>query len=215
MRSRLRTYFFAGLLVFLPVAVTVGLLAWFFDIVDGFLGNRLTVLNGRPVPGLGLLVTLLVILGLGMLATNVLGRRIVEAFDRVMLRIPFARSIYSATKQISDSILMQHKAAFQRAVLFEWPRKGLFTVGFVTGETPRYSMGPSPRRLLHIFVIGTPNPTTGFLMLVPEDEVQPLDMSVEEALKLVISGGIVAPSLQAVASIQRGTEASVAPERRS
>lgn len=214
MRSRLRTYFFTGLLVFLPVAVTVGLLAWFFEIVDGFLGNRLTVLNGRPVPGLGLLVTLLVILGLGMLATNVLGRRIVGAFDRIVLRIPFAGSIYSATKQISDSIFMKNKAAFRRPVLFEWPRKGIFTVGFVTGETPQVGGSPQ-RRLLHIFVIGTPNPTTGFLMLVPEDETHPLDMSVEEALKLVISGGLVGPSLQSIPSIRRGTDASSPSEPRA
>ncbi len=213
MRSRLRTYFLAGLLVFLPVAVTLSLLLWFFQIVDGFLGNRLTGVIGRPVPGLGLLVTLLVIFGLGVVATNVLGRRLVEAFDRLMLRIPFARSIYSATKQISDSILMKHKAAFQRAVLIEWPRKGLFTVGFVTGESsdPRAA---SPKRILHVFVVGTPNPTTGFLMLVPEDEAQPLDMSIEDALKLVISGGIVSPSQVSIRSLHQGT-VTASSERRA
>jgi len=94
MRSRLRTYFLAGLLVFLPVAVTVGLFVAFFEFVDGQIGSPITGLIGRPIPGLGFLVTILVIFGLGVLATNVLGRRIVEAFDRVMLRIHLARSIY-------------------------------------------------------------------------------------------------------------------------
>ncbi len=213
MRSRLRTYFFAGLIVFLPVAVTLGLLLAFFEFVDGFLGNRLIVLIGRPIPGLGFLVTILVIFGLGILATNVLGRRLVEGFDRVMLRIPLARSIYSATKQISDSILLKHKAAFRRAVLIEWPRKGLFTVGFVTGETPQDPTATPSRRIFHVFVIGTPNPTTGFLMLVPEDEVHPLDMSIEDALKLVISGGLVGPSPGAIRSLHRGTGAPSATER--
>ncbi len=208
MRSRLRTYFFAGLLVFLPVAVTLSLLLWFFAIVDGFLGNRLTSLIGRPIPGLGLLVTLLVIFGLGILATNVVGRRLVEGFDRLILRIPLARSIYSATKQISDSVLM-HKAAFQRPVLIEWPRRGLFTVGFVTGESTTDLVTTPPKRMLHVFVIGTPNPTTGFLMLVPEDETQLLDMTVEEALKLVISGGIV--SQVSIRSVPQG--AASVPER--
>ncbi len=214
MRSRLRTYFLAGLLVFLPVAVTVGLLAWFFEIVDGFLGYRLIVLIGRPVPGLGLLVTILVIFGLGVVATNVLGRRLVEGFDRLILRIPLARSIYSVTKQLSDSILMKQKGAFQRVVLIEWPRMGLFTVAFVTGETPPDATAARPRRMLHVFVIGTPNPTFGFVMLVPEDEVQALDMSVEEALKFVISGGIVSPPPTGIRSLQRGTTAMPSPDRR-
>ncbi len=214
MRSRLRTYFLAGLLVFLPVAVTVGLFVAFFEFVDGQIGYLLTALIGRPVPGLGFLVTILVIFGLGVVATNVLGRQLVEGFDRVMLRIPFARSIYSATKQISDSILLKNKAAFRRAVLIEWPRKGLFTVGFVTGETPLDPKVNSARRLLHVFVVGTPNPTTGFLMLIPEDEVHSLDMSIEEALKLVISGGIVGPPPLAVPSLQRGAAASSSVERR-
>lgn len=194
MRSRLRTYFIAGLIVFLPVAVTISILLWLFRILDGFLGALFALVLGRPVPGLGLVASILVILLTGALVTNVLGRRIVGWFERLMLRIPLARSIYSATKAISDSIFSKRKAAFQRPVLIEWPRRGVYTVGFLTGESAGDAAAAAGRRVFNVFVVTTPNPTTGFLVLVPEDQVLPLDMSVEDALKLVMSGGIVSPA---------------------
>lgn len=195
MRSRLRRYFIAGLLVFLPIAVTFSILLWVFRVTDSFLGWLFTLLIGRPVPGLGLVASIVIIFVMGGLATNVLGRRLVAVFERLMLRIPLARSIYSATKQISDTIFLQRRAAFQRAVLIEWPRKGLYTVGFVTGESTGEPQARTPMRVYNVFVVSTPNPTTGFLVLVPEDQVIPLALSVEEALKLVISGGIVTPTM--------------------
>ncbi len=215
MRSRLRTYFIAGLLVFLPIVVTVSVLLWFIRVLDGLLGPIFTEVLGHPVPGLGLAGLVIVILGLGVLATNVLGRRLVAGFDRLMLRIPLARVIYSATKQISDSILIRNKAAFQRPCLIEWPRQGLYTVGFVTGESRPGSQAGGSKRVFHVFVIGTPNPTTGFLMLVPEDQLQPLEMSVEEALKLVISGGIVSPSTIPIRSLREGPPEISPAERRA
>ncbi|TMJ03052.1 MAG: DUF502 domain-containing protein [Bacillati bacterium ANGP1] len=194
MRARLRRYFFTGLIVFLPIAITLSFLLWLFRTLDRFLGWLFTLLLGEPIPGLGLVATIAVIFLIGALTTNVLGRRLVGWFDRLMLRIPLARSIYSATKQLSDSIFLQRRAAFQRAVLVEWPRQGMYTVGFVTGETGGRTQEIAGRRVLNVFVMSTPNPTTGFLALVPEDQVYPLDMSVEEGIKLMMSGGIVAPS---------------------
>lgn len=193
MRARLRRYFITGLIVFLPVAVTLSILLWLFRASDSFLGRLFTLLIGYSVPGLGLVVTIVAIFLVGALATNVVGRRFVAWFDRLMLRIPLARSIYSATKQLSDSILMQRRAAFQRAVLVEWPRQGMYTVGFVTGEMGGRAEAIAGRRVINVFVMSTPNPTTGFLVLVPEDQVHPLDMSVEDGLKLMMSGGIVTP----------------------
>ncbi len=193
MRARLRRYFITGLLVFLPVAVTLSILLWLFRTFDSFLGRLFTLLIGRSVPGLGLVATVAAIFLMGALATNVVGRRLVAWFDRLMLRIPLARSIYSATKQLSDSILMQRRAAFQRPVLIEWPRQGVYTVGFVTGETGGRTEEVAGQRVVNVFVISTPNPTTGFLVLVPADQVHSLDLSVEDALKLVMSGGIVTP----------------------
>lgn len=192
MLPRLRRYFLAGLIVFLPVAVTFSVLLWLFRLLDGFLGRLFTYLIGRPIPGLGLVATTVVVIVIGAMATNVLGRRLVDFFERLMLRIPLARSIYSATKSISDSVFVQRKAAFQRAVLIEWPRKGVYTVGFVTGQ----AQTQHSERIYNVFVVTTPNPTTGFLVLVPEDQVLPLEMSVEDALKLVMSGGIVSPPMK-------------------
>jgi len=193
MRARLRRYFITGLIVFLPVAVTLSVLRWLFRTSDSFLGSLFTLLFGRSIPGLGLMATIAAIFLLGALATNVAGRRLVAWFDRLMLRIPLARSIYSATKQLSDSILMQRRAAFQRPVLVEWPRRGMYTVGFVTGETGGRVQDVAGQRVINVFVVSTPNPTTGFLILVPADQVYTLDLTVEDALKLVMSGGIVTP----------------------
>ncbi len=193
MRARLRRYFITGLIVFLPVAVTLSILLWLFRTFDSFLGRLFTLLIGRSVPGLGLVATIAAIFLMGALATNVLGRRLVGWFDRLMLRIPLARSIYSATKQLSDSILMQRRAAFQRPVLVEWPRQGVYTIGFVTGETGGRVEDLAGQRIVNVFVVTTPNPTTGFLVLVPADQVYSLDLTVEDALKLVMSGGIVTP----------------------
>lgn len=189
----MRRYFITGLIVFLPVAVTLSILLWLFRTFDSFLGRLFTLLIGRSVPGLGLVATIAAIFLMGALATNVLGRRLVGWFDRLMLRIPLARSIYSATKQLSDSILMQRRAAFQRPVLVEWPRQGVYTIGFVTGETGGRVEDLAGQRIVNVFVVTTPNPTTGFLVLVPADQVYSLDLTVEDALKLVMSGGIVTP----------------------
>jgi uncharacterized membrane protein len=209
MRTRLRTYFITGLFVFLPIAVTVNILVWLFWMLDGFLGRLFTLWFGRTVPGVGLVAVLVAVFGVGALATNVLGRRIVGWFDRLMLRIPLARSIYSATKQLSDNILLQRQTAFQRPVLVEWPRKGLYTIGFVTGETGGRVQELAGQRVLNVFVISTPNPTSGFVMLIPADQVTPLDFSVEDALKLVMSGGIVAPSpARLPVRAERGAEGS-------
>jgi len=201
MRHRLRTWFIAGLIVFLPVAITFSIIAWLFRIVDSFLGWLLPPLVGRPIPGVGLVASIIVIFVIGALATNVLGRRLVGFFEGLMLRIPLARSIYSATKSISASLFLHRRAAFRRPVLIEWPRPGMYTVGFVTGDTVGLPTGPG----VNVFVVTTPNPTTGFLMLVPEAEALPLDMTVEEALRLVISGGIVSPALRVMSPAEAAT----------
>ncbi len=196
MRHRLRNWFIAGLLVIFPLAVTVVVLLWLFRSLDHVLGP-IFVNNGIDFPGLGLVAGILVILLAGAMASNVLGRRVVHAFDRVMLRVPLARTIYSATKQLSDSLFAQDRLALKKAVLFEWPSKGLYTVGFITGESRGELQGLIKERVINVFVMTTPNPTTGFLCLVPESQVVPLDMSIEDALKLVVSGGIVTPPARA------------------
>jgi uncharacterized membrane protein len=192
MRHRLRNYLIAGLLVILPLAVTFYVFRALFRFLDSLLAPIFSFF-GLVIPGLGLVSGVILILVVGAMASNVIGRRVVHAFDRLILRIPFARTIYSATKQLGDSILQQNRAAFKEAVLMEWPREGLYTIGFVTGETRGEAQAKTKERVVNVFVVTTPNPTTGFLCLVPESQIIPLDMTVEDALKLVVSAGIVVP----------------------
>ena len=193
MRHHLRTWLIAGLLVVMPLGVTVFILLALFRFLDNLLGPSFRLLLGTDVPGLGLISGIVLILVVGALTSNIVGRRVVEGFDWLMMRIPLARTIYSATKQFSDSILSQNRGAFKEAVLIEWPRPGLYTVGFVTGETRGEAQEKTKELVINVFIITTPNPTTGFLCLVPESQIIELEMSVEDALKLVMSAGIVVP----------------------
>jgi len=193
MRHHLRTWLIAGLIVVIPLGVTVFILLALFRFLDNLLGPSFRLLLGTDVPGLGLVAGIVVILVVGALTSNIVGRRVVEGFDWLMMRIPLARTIYSATKQLSDSILSQNRGAFKEAVLVEWPRQGLYSVGFVTGETRGEAQAKTKERVINVFIITTPNPTTGFLCLVPESQIIELEMSVEDALKLVMSAGIVVP----------------------
>lgn len=193
MRHRLRNWLVTGLLVTIPVAVTAFLLLALFRVLDNLLGPMFTYALGVRVPGLGLLAGILLILVTGALTSNVLGRRFVERFDALMLRVPFARTIYSAARQLSDALLQQKRGAFKQAVVVEWPRQGLYSVGFVTGETRGEVQAKTAEQVINVFIVTTPNPTTGFLCLVPASQVIPLEMSVEDALKLVVSAGIVVP----------------------
>ncbi len=195
MRHHLRNWLIAGLLVVMPLAVTALVLVALFRFLDNLLGPLFTVLLGTKIPGLGLIAGILLILVTGALASNIIGRRAVGAFDRLMLRIPLARIIYSATKQLADAVFSQSRSGFKGAVLVEWPRQGLYTVGFVTGETLGEAQQKNTGRLINVFIMTTPNPTTGFLCLVPEDQLVPIRMSMQEALKLMVSGGLVAPQV--------------------
>lgn len=202
-RVRLRTAFLAGLLVLLPLLVTYLLLRWLFTALDSILEPLFRVILGGHVPGLGLIAGLLLILALGIVANNVLGRRALAVLDRVMHRIPLARPVYSTTKQIAEAILGRERATFRRVVLVEWPRAGAHTVGFVTGEE-RAADGTI---LLGVFIVSAPNPTTGFLMLLPEADAVPTDLSVEEGMKLVLSGGIAGTLAEAARALAAHREA--------
>ncbi|HTD46330.1 MAG TPA: DUF502 domain-containing protein, partial [bacterium] len=132
MRLRLRTYFLAGLLVLIPLGVTVGILSWLFNLLDGFLGPHIYDYLGHPVPGLGLIATVLLVFLIGLVTTNIVGRRVMAAVDGALQHIPLVRSIYTIAKQMSDSLLQRH-VNFQQVVLVEYPRRGLYQIGFVTG----------------------------------------------------------------------------------
>lgn len=186
MRARLRTYLITGLLVILPLAVTLLLLRFLFTELDNVLQPVVRRLLGRTITGLGFIAGFALILLAGAVASNVLGRRVINRFERLMLRIPLARTIYGSIKQFSEGMLLPGRGAFQRVVLVQWPRPGLYAIGFVTGG----DLKGTASGLLHVFIPGTPNPTSGFVVIVSEREVQPVDLTVEQALKFIISGGI-------------------------
>lgn len=198
MFKKLRRYFFTGIIVLLPVSITVYLMYFIFNFAENsFVGDFINTLFIKffhfKIPGLGLVLTVLVILTMGMLATNIVGRKILAATEILIFRIPFARSIYKTSKQIIDAFIHEDKEAFQRVVLLEYPRQGLYALAFVTGETKGEAQHKTEEQLLNVFLPTTPNPTSGFLLLVPKTDVIPLKMSVEDGIKMIISGGVVTP----------------------
>ncbi|MGH2453563.1 MAG: DUF502 domain-containing protein [bacterium] len=201
MRARLRTYLITGLLVILPVAVTYLVLRWLFTTLDTMLQPLFRYILGRSVPTLGFVAGILLIFLTGVVASNVLGRRLIARLEQVILRIPLARTVYSSIKPLSQRMLEDRRGAFQRVVIVEWPRPGLFALGFVTGG----ESSPAAPGLLHVFVPGTPNPTSGFVVLVPGEQTRPAGITVEEALHFVIAGGI--------ARTPDGVRAALAAER--
>lgn len=196
-RESLRRYFFAGLLVLLPLVITIWFLGWIVGLMDGvmdFLPSTLHPNSYLPIaiPGLGALFTLALILLLGFLATSVVTRRILTLWDYLLGRIPIFRGVYTSVQKLVESIFSQEQSGRQ-VVLIEYPRKGIYTVGFATGFAGGELEKRGEERLVNVFVPTTPNPTAGFYLLVPEKEIKTLAMTPEEAFKLIVSGGMIKP----------------------
>jgi uncharacterized membrane protein len=196
----MRKFLIAGLLVWLPLVVTVVVINFLINSFDQILlwlptNYRPDNLLGFHVPGLGLVMALFVILITGVIAANYFGERLVNFWESMLARIPFVRSIYSAVKQVTEAFVGSEQS-FQKAYLVEYPRRGVWTIAFQTstkmGEAQCKTQLPS---VVNIFVPTTPNPTSGFYLMVPEHDLIPLDMTVEQALKMVISGGVVVPDV--------------------
>lgn len=193
--ARSRRVILSGLLVLVPAALTVAVLMWLFRTLDGMLGPAVARLIGRQIPGLGLLATLVIVILLGLVSSNVIGKRLVVAAERMVQRLPIARSLYNSTKEVFSSLADRPADAFKRVVLLEYPRRGIWSIGFVTGSvTPPAPAGPG-EELLTVFLPTTPNPTSGFLLLLPRSEAQDLPITVEQGIRLVISGGMVRPAV--------------------
>jgi uncharacterized membrane protein len=192
----MKKYFIAGLLVWVPVAITIWVLRLVVVTLDESLPEqfRSEALFGVSFPGAGALITLTVVFTTGVLVTNYFGQALVRLGERVLARIPFVRSIYSGVKQVSDTLLAPDGQAFRRAVLVQYPRLGCWTVAFVTGKPSGEVARLLPEDNVSIYVPTTPNPTSGFLIVLRRDELIELDMSVDEALKYVVSMGVIAPS---------------------
>lgn len=198
-KQKIKTNFMAGLLVVVPIGLTVGVVQTVVGWIDSLLFRALPPdlqpdrLLGFHIPGLGLVAGLLLIFLVGVFAANVMGRFFVSLFERLMYKIPLVKSIYILFKQMTDTTLGRDRKGFRQVVLFEYPRRGIWTIGFVTGITQGEIQRLTENRMVNVFVPTTPNPTSGFYLLLPEDDMVPLQMTVDEAFKLIISGGMVTP----------------------
>jgi uncharacterized membrane protein len=190
----LRRYFVAGILALAPLTITAWLLVKIFRIVDSWLRPLFARAFGFEVPGVGFVSTLVLVLVVGVLASNLVGREVLAALGRLLRRVPLASSIYVAVKQIGDAFMGSQRNLVERVVLFQWPHTGAWAMGFVTSHG-HFPPVPGPARAYAtVFYPTTPNPATGFVFFVPEDELVDLDLPVEDALKLAISGGAVTPT---------------------
>jgi uncharacterized membrane protein len=205
----LRKYLIAGLLVWLPLAITIWVLLWVLGLLDGiFAGVTGAAANVLPlaagdalrrlgeVPGLGVLVLALLLVGTGVFAANIVGQWWLRQWDRLLHQVPIFKSIYSSVKQVSDTLFSSKGNAFREAVLVEYPRAGAWTIAFVTGAPSGEVAEQLPGEHVSIYVPTTPNPTSGFFLMVPRAQLRPLAMSVDSALKHIISMGVVAPNAQ-------------------
>lgn len=189
----LRGYFVAGLATLFPVAITAYILVFIFRMADGFLGR----LFGVSIPGLGLVVTLLIILGVGVLSAHFFGKLVFRTLDTILGRLPIVKQIYPAARQLATFLFSpESRAAFRRVVLIEYPRLGVYSIAFVTNEAQTSVLG-APTLLLTLLVPTPPSPFTGPIVFASEEGVTPLELSVEDAMKLIVSGGVVASPLQA------------------
>jgi len=194
----MRKYFVTGLLILVPLVITV----WVISMIVGTLDQSLLLLpqSWRPealvgfhVPMLGTIFTLLIIFFTGLATRNFIGNQVVRAWELVLTRIPVVNTIYSSVKQVSDTLLSSSGNAFRKAVLVEYPRQGSWTIAFVTGVPGGDVANHLQADYISIYVPTTPNPTSGFFLMVPRKDTIELDMSVDEALKYIVSMGVVAP----------------------
>jgi uncharacterized membrane protein len=196
--AAVRRWLLAGLLVLVPLIVTVWLLNWFIGTLDQTLqilpGNwHPDKLLGFHIPGFGVLLALAIVLAMGAVATNFFGKKLVSWWDALLSRIPIVRSIYSSVKQVSDTLFSENGNAFRKALLVQWPREGVWTIAFQTGMPGGDVANHLPGDYLSVYVPTTPNPTGGYFVMLPKADCIELKMSVDEALTYVISMGVVVP----------------------
>jgi uncharacterized membrane protein len=195
--SRLKRYFFSGLLVSTPLLLTIYLVVWAVRIIDDMvrplIPDSLAVTYGY-FPGYGLIVTLVGATLLGALMKGFLGRYFMKVSEGVLSRMPFVRGIYATIKQVSQAVLDKESSSFREVGLIEYPRAGIWTLCFITGTTKGEIQEKSSQEVLNVFIPTTPNPTSGLLLFIPKKEVKILDMSVEAGIKMVVSAGVITPS---------------------
>lgn len=201
--SRVRNYFFTGIIVTAPIAITFAFAMWVINWIDSKVVplipsayNPQVLLQehtGLHIPGIGLVVVLIGLTLIGFLAAGLLGRFIVRVGENLLNRMPIIRSIYGALKQIFETVLRSSSRSFREVALIEYPRRGIWAIGFITTKTTGEVRSEIKEDVVNVFLPTTPNPTSGFLLFVPRKDLVVLDMGVEEAIKMIVSAGIVTP----------------------
>lgn len=197
-KQTFRRYLVTGLLVLVPLVITI----WVLATLIGFLDQSLLLLPpawrpdnllGVHIPGFGVILTVLIVLVTGMIATNILGKRVLLVWEAILARVPVVKSIYYSVKQVSDTLFSDSGNAFRKALLVQYPREGSWTIAFLTGQPGGDVVNHLPGDFVSVYVPTTPNPTSGFFLMMPKKDVIELDMSVDDALKYIISMGVVTP----------------------
>lgn len=221
---RLRGYFITGLLVLVPIILTVIIIYRLFLLIDGILRGVVTTLlraqvgwdlHESQIPGLGFVTLVILIFLTGVLARQYFGKKLIESAERLVNRIPLVKGVYNAVRQISAAFFTENRQVFNRVVLIRFPHKSSYAIGFTVQERNPLMRDVLPGDLVSVFLPSTPNPTTGFLLFVPREEVINLDVSVEDALKMVISGGTIPPSKAVLAQGEHVDILQTAPARLS
>lgn len=202
---QLRRYLVTGLILWVPLGITIWVLTLIVSTLDKTLllipeQYRPETLLGFTIPGLGVVLTFIILLVTGVLTRNFVGQKMVRAWDGVLRRIPVVKSIYSGVKQVSDTLFSDTGQAFRKALLIEFPSPGSYTIAFMTGTPSGEVLRRLPGDHVSVYVPTTPNPTSGYFLLIPKDKTQELEMSVDEALKYIVSMGVVGPGNQSAKS---------------
>lgn len=193
MMGKLRAYFFAGLLVWVPITLTIWFIKFIITSVNTLIPDKLNseTLLGINIPGSGIIIVLLMLLITGVIATNFLGQKILKLGDKIISSIPIVKSIYKGIKQVSDTLLSSQSNAFRKAVLIKFPHEKSLTIAFVTGKPSAKIIKNNTEAYTNVYVPTTPNPTSGYFLSLPTSEIEELNMSVEEALRYIIAMGTI------------------------
>ncbi|HEC19136.1 MAG TPA: DUF502 domain-containing protein [Gammaproteobacteria bacterium] len=196
----MKRYLIAGLLVWVPLGVTVMVINLLVGIMDKTLlwlpeQYRPDTLLGFHVPGIGVVLSVIIVLGTGVIVANLFGRKLVQLWERMLARIPLVRTIYASVKQILETVFSSGQS-FRKVLLVEYPRRGLWTLAFQSSTTQGEAQAKTTAEVINVFIPTTPNPTSGFFIMVPRDDVIELDMSVDDGLKMIISAGVMVPQWQ-------------------
>ncbi len=193
MLKELRNYLITGLIILLPLIATSYIIITVISIMDSVFNPLVKIFIGKEIYGLGTILTFFSIILVGIFAKNVLGKKLIDFGERLLTKIPLVKNIYVTIRQIINSLFLHNKTAFRQVVMVEYPRKGIYQLGFLTCEGIGQLQEKIQQEVVNVFIPTTPNPTSGMLILVPKDDVIHLDMTVEEGLKLIVSGGTLSP----------------------